>query len=77
MLFDARGNGKNVGVKDDVLWRETHLSGQYFVSPRTDLGLACIGIGLAFFVKCHHHRSRAIAAHQIGLATKFSLAFFH
>ncbi len=39
--------------------------------------MRCVGVGLAFFVKGHHHGGRAVAAHQLGLALELVHALFH
>jgi hypothetical protein len=48
---------------------------QHAVGARADVDLALVGVGLALFVEGHHHRGRAVAAHQRGLALEFGLAF--
>ena len=77
VLFNARGNGKNVGVKDDVFGRKTHFIDQHAVSALANLDLALVGVGLAFFVKGHDHGRCAIALEQLGLLLEGLHAFFH
>jgi len=77
VLFDAGGNGEDVGVEDDVLGREIDLVDQNAVGALADLDLACVGVGLAFFVKGHHHRGRAVALDQPGLAFELFHALLH
>jgi hypothetical protein len=62
-------------VEDDVLGREAELVDQDAVGACADLGLALEGVGLALLVEGHHHRRRAVAAHQRGLAPELGLAF--
>ena len=77
VLFDAGGDGEDVGVEDDVLGRETDLLNQQAIGARANVDLALIGVGLALLVKGHDHRGRPIATDQLGLAFEFGLAFFH
>ena len=77
VLLDAGGNGKNIGVEDDVLGRKVHLVHQHPVGPLADLDLAGVGIGLAFFIKRHHHCRRTIAAQEFGLTLELVQALFH
>ena len=51
MLLDARGNGEDVGVEDDVFGRKVHFIDQDAVGALADLGLAREGVGLAFSSK--------------------------
>ena len=77
MFFDTSGNRKNIGVEDDVLWREVNFIYQDAISTFTNFFLARKGIGLAFFIKRHHHRSSAITFDQGGLSFELIHAFFH
>jgi hypothetical protein len=77
VLLNAGGNGKDVGVKNDVFRRKTHLVDQDAVGTLANLDLARIRVGLAFFVKRHDHRSGTVAAHQCGLALELFHALFH
>ncbi len=77
VFLNAGGNGKDVGVKNDVFGRKTDLVDQNAVRPLADLDLALVGISLAFLVKRHHHGGGAIAAHQFGLLAKGVFPFFH
>ncbi len=77
VLFNARGNGKDVRVKDDVFGREVELIDQHAVGALADLNLALIGVGLAFFVKGHDHGRRAITLEQLGLFLEGRQAFLH
>jgi hypothetical protein len=64
VLFNAGGHGEDVGVEDDVFGREAHLIHQDAVGALADLDLALVGVGLAFFVKRHHHGGGAVALDQ-------------
>ena len=77
VLLDTGGNGEDVGVEDDVFGREAHLVHQDAISALADFDLALVGVGLALFIKRHHHGGSAIAAHQLGLLAKGVNAFFH
>ena len=77
VLFNAGGNGEDIRVENDVFGREIHRIDQQPVGPFANLDLAFVGIGLAFFVKRHHHRCRAVTAQELGLVQKLRLALFH
>ena len=56
MLFDARPDGKDIDVEDDVLWREAY-SDEQIVSATSDGNLPFVGRGLSLLVESHHdHR---------------------
>ena len=63
VLFNARGHGKNIGIKDNVFRREADFLGKQFVRAFANLDLALKSVSLAFFIKRHDHHSRPIAAH--------------
>jgi hypothetical protein len=77
VLFDAGGNREDVGVEDDVFGRKVHLVHQDAVGTLADLDLALEGVGLALFVKSHHHGGRAITFDQFGLALELVHALLH
>ena len=73
----ARGNGKDIGVKNNVFGWKAHFIDQHAVSAFTYFFFACTGIGLAFFIKSHDYRSRAIAFDQFGLFFERLHPLFH
>ncbi len=75
VLLDAGGDREDVGVEDDVLGRKAHLVDQHAIGALADLRLARQRVGLALLVERHHHRGRAVAADQRGLALEFVGAF--
>ena len=77
VFFNACGNRKNIGIENDVFRWEVHLIHQDAVGAFTNFFLACKGIGLAFFIKRHHHSCGAIAFNQGGLSFELFHAFFH
>ena len=77
VFFDAGGDGKDVGIEDDVLGREAHLFDQNLVGTLANLDLALVGVGLPLLVKRHDHRGRTVAADQLGLALEFIDTLFH
>ncbi len=77
VLLDAGGDGKDVGVEDDVLGCEPHLVDEDAVGPLADLDLAREGIRLALLVEGHHHGGGAVAAHQLRLVAEGVLALLH
>ena len=77
VFFDAGGDGEDIGIKNNVFWGEVEFLHQYPVGALADLDLAGVGVGLAFFVKGHHHRCGAIAAQQPGLLFEAVYPLFH
>ncbi|OIQ65159.1 hypothetical protein GALL_532860 [mine drainage metagenome] len=77
VLLNAGGNGKDVGVKNDVFGRKTDLIDQDAVSPLANLDLALVGVGLALLVKRHHHSGSTIAAQQFGVVLEGIDTFLH
>ena len=75
VLFDAGGNGKDVGVKDNV-GRVEADAGQHIIGALADFGFAFEGIGLAVFVKGHHHHRSAVAHAVPGTFDELLFAFF-
>ena len=67
MLFQTRGDGEDVGIEDDVFRREADLLDQYVIGALADFDLALARVGLAHFVKGHHHHGGAEAAHFPGM----------
>ena len=77
MLLDPCRHGEHIGVKDDILGRETHLFGQQVIGAGADFDLAILGIGLARLVKGHDNHRRAISTAEPRLMQKRLFAFFH
>jgi len=75
VLFDARANTQNIGVKDDVAWEEASLSGQEVVSARADLDASLIGAGLSLFVKGHDYHGSTESTDDAGMTDEFFLSF--
>ena len=75
VLFDTRGNREDVRIEDDVFRREADFVDEDAVSALADLGLALVGVGLAFFVEGHHDCGRAVAAHEFRLMRERGDAF--
>ena len=76
VFFNARADGQNVGVKNNILWFEPHLIDQNPVGAFADLNSTFVVIGLALLIKGHHHHRRAVAFHFLGRFYKFFFAFF-
>ena len=77
VLFDAGGDGEDVGVEDDVLGREPDLVDQDVVRPLADRRLALERVGLALLVERHHDHRRAVGPHDPRLADERLLALLH
>ena len=76
MFLHARSDGEYIGVKDDILCRESNLLCQYLIRALAYLYPALIAICLSHFVKGHHDHRSAILPDQIGLTDKFFFATF-
>ncbi len=74
VLLDARADGEDVGVEDDVLWREAHLLCEQLVRPRTDFDFALGSVRLPLFVERHHDHCGAVAPHETRLAQELRFA---
>jgi len=74
MLLYARGHGEAVGVKDDVLSRESDLVDQDVVGPLADFLAALEVVGLTVLIECHHHDGSTVLATQAGFADELLLA---
>src|ERR1700722_570381 len=76
VLLHAGGNGEDVGIEDDVFWRESDFVDQEPVSTLADADLIFVGRGLAPLVEGHHDGRRAILQHRRSVVTKLLFAFF-
>ncbi len=77
VLLHPGGDGENVGIEDDVLGREAHLSDQNVVGALGDRALALQRVGLALLVEGHDHHGGAVAAHDLGMFDERRLALLH
>src|ERR1700677_1247584 len=75
VLFQAGADGEDVWIENDVFGGKANPLGQDFISARANFLAALEVVGLALFVKSHHHDGRAITADQGGLLNEFFLAF--
>jgi len=76
-LFDTCRNGENIGVENDIFWREPNLIDQNVISSGANFNFARLRISLALFIKRHNDYRRSISAHQTGLLNETRLAFLH
>ena len=75
VFLDAGRDREHVGIEDDIFRREADLIDQDAIGALTDLGLARVSVGLALFVKGHHHHRSAMAARDLGFVDEFLFAF--
>ena len=54
MFLNACGDGKNVGIKNNVLCREAQSTGEELIAARADFDFPFQAICLAIFVEGHH-----------------------
>src|SRR3546814_5002015 len=59
VLVNAGGNGKNVGIENDIFWRKTNAS-QQLVGAFAYFDLAILCIRLPRFIKCHDDDCSAV-----------------
>src|SRR3546814_15818287 len=59
VLVNAGGNGKNVGIENDIFWRKTNAS-QQLVGEFAYFDLAILCLRLPRFIKCHDDDCRAV-----------------
>ena len=77
VLFNSGRHGENIRVEDDVFRREAHLFGKNGVRPAANFNFTFTGIGLAHFIKGHHHDGSPVAAHLFRMLDKRLNALFH
>ena len=77
MLFDTGGDGKDIGVEDNIFRREADLFGEDFVGATANLNFTFAGVGLTNLVESHHHHRGAVAANQFRMVDKGFDALFH
>ncbi len=77
VLLNAGGDGKDVGVEDDVFRRKADFVDQNVVGAFADLVLARLGVGLTRFIKGHDDDRSAVALAQAGVLLELLDAFFH
>ena len=76
MCLDTRCDGKNIGIKDDVLRRITDNFRQYLIGALADFDFLIHGLGLAPLIERHDHDTSAVAFHQSSLLYKGFFALF-
>src|SRR5690606_7540856 len=76
VLFDARGDGEDVWIEDDVFGIELEFLDQQFVGALADLELALARVSLALFIEGHDHGRRAVLLTQSSLGEEVLLSFF-
>jgi hypothetical protein len=76
VLRNARGDGENVRVENDVFGRKA-VGHQQIVGAFADFDLALPGVGLALLVEGHDDHRRAVAPRQARLFEELRRAFLH
>ena len=74
VLLDARRDGEDVRVEDDVLVREADLLGEQPMCALENVKPPAYGVSLAPFVERHHDDARAVALTEPRLAQELLLA---
>ena len=68
-------NSQHIGIKDDILRRETNLVHKDVIGPLTDADLLLFCGSLALLIKGHYHNSCTMLAQQSGLLNKELLSY--
>ena len=76
MLLHAGGNGKDIGVEDNIQWIHPHPFGQYLVGPLGNGDTTLITGGLSFLIEAHHHHGSPIAHGILGMLHELRLTLF-
>ena len=76
MLLNPRGHREDIGVEDDVFWRETSDLSQQLVASSADFVFSGEGICLALLVEGHHNDSSTKFHANTGLLKEFFLTGF-
>ena len=76
MFVDPGGNGKDIGVEDNIFRRKAD-PGEQLVGAFANLDLAILCIRLSGFVKGHDHDGGSISHAFARMAQEFFLAFLH
>mmetsp|Transcript_15591 Transcript_15591/g.36733 ORF Transcript_15591/g.36733 Transcript_15591/m.36733 type:complete len:692 (-) Transcript_15591:781-2856(-) len=74
VLLEARADGEDVEIEDDVNRVEVALLDEHLVGALADAHLRLAVRSLALLVKCHHDDGGAVAADELGLRLELLLA---
>ena len=77
VLFNAGGDGKDIGVEDNVFRREIHFFSEQLVGSGTDFHFALTGFRLAFLIKGHDDHCRTVTTQQSRLVQEGFFTFLH
>ena len=76
MFVNAGGDGKYVGVKDNVFGWEPDV-GEHLISAFANIDLALFCISLAFFIECHDNDGGTVSHTFARMFAELVFAFFH
>ena len=76
VLGEARRDGEDVRVEDDVFGREADVVYEDAVGPLTDFGAALQRIGLPVLIKRHHDHSSSVITSGLSVLPELVFAFF-
>ena len=76
VFFDARADGEDVRIEDDVFSGEIEPVAKQAEGPGADFNLPFGGVGLPSLVERHHHHGGAVFPHLAGLGEKSFLSLF-
>ena len=76
VLFDSCRNRKNIEVKNDVLWWESHFLCQNLITAFRNFNSSWCRICLSGFIECHHNNSSTVFTDGTCLFNEFFLPSF-
>ena len=76
MLFHPSSYGKDIGVKNYILFVESYNFSKNIIGAFTNLNTSFKGVGLSIFVKSHNNHCSTIGLDRFCLGNKCSFAFF-
>ena len=77
MLLDARADGEDVRIENNVFRRKTDFVHENSVGAFADADFLRVARGLAVFVKRHHDDRRAVFQNFRGAFAELRFAFLH
>ena len=77
MLFHPGADRQDIGIKNDVLRRESGLLRQQCEGSFADPDLFLARGRLPLLVEGHHDHRRSVASNRTSLLEKFGFALFH
>lgn len=77
MFFDIGGDGKDIGVEDNIFWWEVDFFGQDFVGVMVNFNFMFVGVGLINFVESYYYYCGVVVVNQFCMVDKGFDVFFY